>query len=300
MGGTPPAPPALTKSLLEEKSLRSQIRAAWAQVIGTMVSALTVLVAVFVAWQGWQTVNHSSQTTLQQSEDSQLSAAITALGYDNSAERIAGLALLQRDAADRIALSAKTGESPADIFNNYQTVLRIFSGYVSSQGQTFLTASSAQASTPFGRGYGVPASPGTPLDVIYAADQVKLMLDLDSEVAPLSPGRPVIDLSNDELMSQSWKGINFSWIADLRGADVQGANFRHASIQGVKGTYFYGTAQWSRPPSGIKVLPAKDWNQYTCLRSKSYWDNWRTSASASMPVSSTEPVPSVAPSPISR
>jgi len=301
---------------LEESRLRSEIRAAWAQVAGAVLSAVAVSIAIMVAVLGQRTVDHNSQTTLLQSEDSQLSTATSALGSENSAERIAGLILLERNASSRITLSSQTGESALDIFENYQAALRVFSGYLSSQGEAFLSAeSTTNTADPFGRGYGTLSPPGIPLDITYAADQVKFMLDLDDKVAALDSGRPVIDLSNDELIGQPWKEINFSWVdaylpgIDLRGADlessqwgkgsnlryaylqcadmtkakfgtadlsyahlqganVQGADFRHATLNHIHGAYVYGTAQWSRPPSGIKILPVKDWNQYACLQQK--------------------------------
>lgn len=249
---------------LQEAHMRSQIRAAWAQVVGTVVSAATVVVAIVVAVQGQQTVKHNSQTTLQQSEDSQLSTAITALGSGNAAERVAGLLLLEQNASGRITLSSKTGEPAADVFGNYQAALRIFSGYLSSQSQAFLTAAST-ATAPFGLGYGMPNPPIIPIDIVYAADQVRFMLKLSSEVTALNSGQPVIDLSHDELIGLPWTKINFSWVtafmpgidlrgaylessqwgegsdlsnsylqcADLQGADFRGANLTYADLRGA-------------------------------------------------------------------
>jgi hypothetical protein len=309
--------PETANSALEDAHLHSQIRAAWAQVVGTVISATAVIVAIVVALQGQATVKHNSQTALQQSEDSQLSTAITALGSGNAAERMAGLALLGQNVSSRIALSSNTGEPAADVLGNYQTALRVLSSYLSSQGQAFLTAARAARTTaPFGRGFGIPSSPGIPIDISYAAGQVQLLLELHSKVMALGSGRPNIDLSHDELMGQSWKGINFSWLAsaflrgidlrganlkssrwgkgsdlqysylqcanlqganfrradlshaDLRGANVQGADFRNTSLQGLRGAYVYGTAKWSRLPSGIRILPAGDWNASACLRER--------------------------------
>jgi Pentapeptide repeats (8 copies) len=315
MSGASPGPPATTMTPLEQRHLRSQIRAAWAQVVGVLLSAAAVSVAIVVALLTRETVEHNSQTTLQQSEDSQLSTAITALGSENSAERIAGLILLERNASGRISLSSKTGEPAGDVFDNYQTALRVYSGYLSSQSQDFLSAA-ARASVPFVRGHGTLSPPGLPLDIVYAADQVKFMLELSSKVTALDSGQPVIDLSNDELIGQPWNGVDFSWIdaympgIDLRGADlesshwgkdsnlqysylqctdlkgavfgradlshayldganVQGADFRYANLQGIHGTNVYGNAKWSRLPPGMKILPLRDWdptNLDTCLR----------------------------------
>jgi hypothetical protein len=230
---------------------------------------------------------------------------------------MAGLALLEQNVSSRITLSSNTGESPVDVFDNYQTALRVISSYLSSGGQAFLAAAStARTTAPFGRGFGTPSSPGLPIDINYAAGEVQLLLNLSSKVMALDSGRPDIDLSHDELFGQSWEGIDLSWLAsaflpgidlrganlewsqwgkgsdlqysylqcadlqhakfrradlsyaDLQGANVQGADFRNASLQGLRGAYVYGTAKWSRLPSGIKILPVSGWNQSACLSEK--------------------------------
>jgi len=114
----------------------------------------------------------------------------------------------------------------------------ILSGYLSSRTQEFLTGYTDQASSPFGRGYGIPASPGVPLDIYYAADQIRVLLasDIKTEVVGLGLGeRPALDLANDELTGQSWTAIDFSWISaflvgiDLRGADLESSQWSASS-----------------------------------------------------------------------
>lgn len=249
---------------------------------GSLASALGILVAVWVATQGQITVNRNSRATLQQSEDAQLSTAITAIGSDNTAEEIAGLLLLARNTFSRFTLMNQTEESPSDVFSDYTTALQIFSGYLRSHGESFLagtgtTATTAQAEAAFGRGYGSPSPDGFPLDMTYAADQVRFLLstDMASRVAALNAGpNPAIDLSGDELIGQPWSGANFGWIfaymvgvdlrgadlvksqwssrsdlsgaylqcADLEGANLRGANLSHADLSGadVQGADFRG------------------------------------------------------------
>jgi hypothetical protein len=248
----------------------------WAQVIASVATAAAVIVAIWVATQGQVTVDRDARATLQQSEDAQLSTAITAIGSGNTSEEIAGLLLLARNTSDRFALMSETRETPADVSGDYTTALQILSGYLSSQGQAYLTGSPALAAT-FGRGYGLPPSPGIPLDMIYAADQVKYLLSsgIAASVAALHAGLPPsLDLSNDELDGQPWAGINFGWInaylvgidlrgadlgqsqwsarsdlsgaylqcADLAGANFRGANLRDADLSGadVQGADFTG------------------------------------------------------------
>jgi hypothetical protein len=249
----------------------------WAQVIASVASAAAVIVAIWVATQGQVTVDRNARATLQQSEDAQLSTAITAIGSGDTSEEIAGLLLLTRNTSDRFTLMRETGETPADVSGDYTTALQILSGYLSSHGQAYLTGISPSLSATFGRGYGLPPSPGIPLDMIYAADQVKFLLSsgIAASVASLGAGPPpALDLANDELTGQPWQGVNFAWInaylagidlrgadlgqsqwsarsdlsgaylqcADLAGANFRGANLRDADLSGadVQGADFTG------------------------------------------------------------
>jgi hypothetical protein len=235
----------------------------WAQVVASIASAAAVIVAIWVATQGQVTVDRSARATLQQSEDAQLSTAITALGSGNTSEEIAGLLLLARNTSNRFALMSDTRETTAGVSGDYTTALQILSGYLSSHGQAYLTGTSPPLAATFGRGYGSPPSPGIPLDMVYAADQVKFLLSsgIAASVAALDAGPPpALDLSNDELAGQPWQGVNFGWIhaylvgIDLRGADLgqstwsarsdlsgaylqcadlTGANFRGANLSGA-------------------------------------------------------------------
>lgn len=237
--GTPPNTSTPGQDELEIRYKRSQIRAARAQVGATLIALAAAVAAILVAWQGQETINHNSLTELQQSEESQLSSAITALGSDATAERVAGLMLLTRNTSARFALQPETHDPPADMFGDYTTALQVLSGYLSSHGEAFLQeASGGQATQPFGRGYGLPSSPGVPIDIIYAANQVKILVNKQMERAVIALGmrdRPAIDLGHDDLIGQSWKGINFGWLwafmprIDLRGADLDGSRWSNRS-----------------------------------------------------------------------
>jgi len=211
----------------EAEPVRDKTWADRAQVMVAGATVIAVFVTIIVAWQGQQTVNHNSQVTLRQSLDTQLSTAITSIGSTDTAEEIAGLLLLTQNTQGRFAQMGQTGEPAADVFSDYTTALQILSGYLSSRGQQFLTGYTDQASSPFGRGYGIPASPGIPLDILYAADQVEVLFGSGMQKTVTSLGleeQPAIDLANDELQGQAWTGINFGWIgAYLVGIDLRGA-----------------------------------------------------------------------------
>jgi hypothetical protein len=236
-----------------------------------LAPVLAILVAVWAATQGQVTVDRSNRATFTQSEDAQLSTAVTAIGSSDTAEQIAGLLLLARNTSNRFTLMGQTKEASIDVYGDYTTALQILSGYLRSHSDTLLTGN-AQTAALFGRGYGLPPSSGIPLDITYAANQVKFLLaaNMESKVGALNFNvQPAIDLSNDELIGQPWTDVNFGWLhafmvgIDLRGAslessqwsnnsdlsgsdlqcaDLQNANFRGANLSGadLEGAYVQG------------------------------------------------------------
>jgi Pentapeptide repeats (8 copies) len=261
---------------LEQRYKRSQIWAGWAQIVASLAALATAFVAIIVARQSQITVDHDTQTALQQSEDTQLSTAIAALGSGSASERVAGMLLLTENTANRFTLATKTGEGRAQLFSDYTTALQTLSAYLSSASRTLLAATAkSQHSVPFGRGYGRLLQPD-PIDLQYAVDQVRSLLtpSLQGEVMAEREGRPAIDLSNDELSLANFNGVNFGWVngylfaidlrgatleysrwsnktdlssaylqcADLRYSDFRGADLRYADLSGanVEGANFTG------------------------------------------------------------
>lgn len=223
---------------------KSEVWASWAQVVGTVISAAAVVIALLVAVQGQKTVDNNSRTTLRQSEDSQLSTAIDALGSSVTAERVAGLLLLTRNTSGRFALFTQTGEPRTEVYDDYTTALQILSGFLASRGEAFISkVSNGKNNSEFGHGYGVPPKPGMPRDVIYAANQVHFLLSrtMLKKVRALHAGQPAIDLANDELYGQPWDDGNFGGIpvfmtgVDLRGADL--AESRWSGLSTLLGSY---------------------------------------------------------------
>jgi uncharacterized protein YjbI with pentapeptide repeats len=246
---------------LDRRYKRSQIGAGWAQVVASVAALATAFVAIIVAHQSQVTVDHDTQTALQQSEDTQLSAAITALGSSSASERVAGMLLLTENTANRFTLAAKTGEGRAQLYNDYTTTLQTFSAYLSSATGTLLAATAkSQPSVPFGRGYGRLLQPG-PIDLQYAVDQVSFLLTptMQRNVMSEHVGRPAIDLSDDELSGANFAGVDFGWVhaylaaidlrgatleysrwsrkSNLSGAHLQCADLRHSNFRGADLSY---------------------------------------------------------------
>lgn len=147
-GSDPPAP--LMPSSPAEEPVRDKTWADRAQIIVAAATVVALFVTIVVACQGQVTVDHNSQVTLRQSEDAQLSTAITAIGTNDVTEQIAGLLLLSRNTKSRFTLMSQSGEPAADVYGDYTTALQILSGYLSSYGESYLTGPDAPAG--FGRG----------------------------------------------------------------------------------------------------------------------------------------------------
>jgi Pentapeptide repeats (8 copies) len=220
----PPRPKTPEDERRRARRRRSKLWATWAQVVATPIAAVAVLIAVWVAWQGQTAINRNSQSALRQSEDSQLSVAITALGSRDTAQRIAGLLLLEHNTYARLELTAQTGESPAEVYEDYVTALQILSGYLRSHSDA-ITSQRPH----FSRGYGTLSAPGIiPLDVAYAADEVRFLVDQQTEAGVQAlhvPEQPAIDLSYDELYGIIWSDIHFGWVSVyMPGTDLRGGN----------------------------------------------------------------------------
>ena len=137
--GTNGAPPQLAHDQgVKTAPSRKKIWSERLKLAGSLTSALGIFVAIWVAAQGQVTVDRNSQATLQQSEDAQLSTAITAIGSNNTAEEIAGLLLLARNTSSRFSLMSQTKESSEGVFDDFRTALQILSGYLRSHGDAFL------------------------------------------------------------------------------------------------------------------------------------------------------------------
>lgn len=263
---------------LREKEVRRQGWAITTQMVASLATVAAVVVALAVAYQGQQSYKTTTQYNLQQSQDNQLSTALTSLGSSDVTERIAGLVLLRLNAADRLTPESSAVFGEQNAFSHYTTALEIYGGYLRSHGMDFL-ASVRHAKSPFGQGYGPLPPPGFSPDIQYALDELRQLLYLRKQVSALTSTTPSIDLAADELYENNLTGMDFSWVhaymvgidlrgavmegvylsgldhldqsylqcADLRGAHLQGAHMEYADLRGadltgadLHGTYLTG------------------------------------------------------------
>jgi Pentapeptide repeats (8 copies) len=229
----------------DEKSLRqSEIRILkWtgiAQFAVSIATVVAVFVAVYVAYLGQQALKATTQYNLEQAQDDQLSTALTSLGSSDPTERIAGLVLLRRNAADRLTPRSMAVFGEQGALSSYRTALKVFSGYLSSHGKEFL-ASHRGDKQPFGLGFGKLPPLGFSIDIQYAIDEIKQMVNLKDQVQAIAGAPPAFDLSNDELYEMNLSGMDLSWlISYMVGIDLRGAiltNLHLSSLDSLQGSH---------------------------------------------------------------
>lgn len=108
------------------------------QVLASLGTLADVIVAISVAIQGQHASQAVAQVSLQQAEDNQLSAALSSLGSGCAAERIAGLVLLEQNAADRVLPASIAVFGPRSAYGRYSDVREIFSGQNPSLRREFI------------------------------------------------------------------------------------------------------------------------------------------------------------------
>ncbi len=259
-----------------EEGSRTQRLIIWIQGAALALALVASLAAAYAAYEAGQAVKVSAENNAQQAAESQLTTAVTAIGGETPAQRVAGLTLLRRNIATRVSAAEATSDTLTrqDAYDAYVTSLSVLATYV--RGNSALGGPADTTVSPsFGLGYGILETP-QPIDIAYATDELELLLGMTKEITVIHPGRPpAIDLSYDELYHLSLRGINFGWLsaaymlhidmrmtnlamsrwsgtsflvhaflqcADLSGADFRGANLTGADLRGanVSGANFEG------------------------------------------------------------
>ena len=236
------------------------------QLAAVVLSLFAVAAAGVATGASVYSVRQTAENNLKQAEDNQVSTAVNALGSDDSADRVAGLMLLRINAIRQIWPLPASRADRKEAYENYVMALVVLGSYIHNYSLSFISGKRK-----FGLGYGAPSTPGTPLDVTLAADEIRTLLHQRRSLKALREGVPSLDLSNDELFKQSWARVDFSWLAnkyfvgiDLRGANLKDSQLRGADLHGsylqcanLKGADLRGTDLTKADLRGANVQGAK-------------------------------------------
>jgi uncharacterized protein YjbI with pentapeptide repeats len=246
---------------LREQEVAGQRRASWIQTWTTFAALLAAGVAVVAAINAARSIQVAAQGVRRQADETRLTTAVTNLGADLPAQRVAGFTLLRRYALQRVE-SANEGNATT---SERRDALRIYRGTIDILAN-YLVKPSADASPPdLGKG-----TPALPRDDIYAAVELKrllqskaVFLQLWRNVTGMSHNRslsdllgttvnrsqkeaerdepfPAIDLSLTNLYGSNWEDTDFSWLdgqsfvsVDLRRAGMSRSNWTGSDLDGA-------------------------------------------------------------------
>ena len=205
---------------LRRLEVRTQQRASRWQSVGAVVAAVATFAAAFAAYQTAEAVRVARDGINRQVDEGRLSAALDAIGGDEPAQRIAGIALLRRNVVERLDRAGSSGATETDrrdAYGLFGTSMLIVQNYLRSA-----EVSSARPGTPAGAGYGVPKLAS---ETTYAARELQQLLKLKAQVVRLPGDKLGVDLSHVVLYGQPWRGIDFTWVDHFsRGLDLRSAN----------------------------------------------------------------------------
>jgi hypothetical protein len=212
-----------------------------------------------VAVNAFNQTKATERGTLRAADESRLSTAVNNLDSELPAQRLAGVALLRRLAAQKVE-SANEGDvkdsDRRDALRLFRATLNILENYVNHP----TPSSPAEPKPPPPSGPPVD-NPQMSLDSLRAANEISDLLkekteylklrsrfphespfpvvrDADASHEDTGAALPAIDLSRTTLYGVYWKGIDFSWLggrqfvqADLREASLDDSNFSASKEQ---------------------------------------------------------------------
>jgi hypothetical protein len=196
------------------------------------------VIAAIGALYAAKAVNTAAEGIERQANADRLSTAISAIGGEQPAERVAGFGLLRRHVQYRLTTSKNT-EDRLDAYDLYTNALDVLENYLRNPADAAaeLTAEptklTAEPTKPTAQSAGLGfGRPNIPYDNKYAARELQNLLRLKPQVQKLynsfevKPPAPGVDLANVQLAEQSWAGIDFGWLGGhyFPGIDLRGAN----------------------------------------------------------------------------
>jgi Pentapeptide repeats (8 copies) len=241
--GTPDQEPFKPEELkLRKREVRYAGIALVAQFLITLCALAATAVAASAAQEAGEAVKVAARGMEQQANADRLSTAISSIGGEQAAERVAGFTLLGYHVQDRV----RTSDSPEerlDAYNLYTASLDVLENYLRNPPQASTNATEEPAGLGFGR-------PNLPYDNKYAARELRSLMGLRPQVEQLRSSikvetkvetqAPTVDLSNVQLAQQSWADIDFAWLGarfflgiDLRGANLTGSIWGASFLEGA-------------------------------------------------------------------
>jgi hypothetical protein len=219
---------------LRKEEVDNARRAASAQRVVGLCAVIATAIAAIGAWEAATAVRTAAKGIEQQANADRLSTAISAIGADQAAERVAGFGLLRRHVQDRVNAS-KTPEERLDAYNLYTNAADVLENYLRNPPQASTEPASTKPATKPEAGLGF-GRPSIPYDNKYAARELQNLMSLKPEIQKLRNSLNVktpstgVDLSNVQLFGQSWEGIDFAWLGAryFPGIDLRGANLRNS------------------------------------------------------------------------
>jgi hypothetical protein len=211
----------------QKQSARAQLKLTRITMVTTLVAILTAFFAVF---QSQESLHVAEQGIERQADENRLNTAVTAIAGQTPAERLAGVELLWRHVKERLMAAERTplgSWDRQDVRGLYTSALIILTGFL------------PRVEHPANKACPVVKS----LDVVYAADEVKQLLDERAQFMALMPGgpRPSVDISYAALCGQSWSGVRFDGLnaaylmgIDLRGSNLKGSQWGNANLAKAK------------------------------------------------------------------
>jgi hypothetical protein len=236
---------------LRRQEVTSARRSVWAQIAISVVAFTATMIAAYAAYQAAEAVDQAADGTERQADEARLSTAVSSIGAERAAERIAGLTLLGDHVESTIA-DAETDEARLEASRLHTVALDIVENYLRHPPDPTASTATTGPTPPRHRN-----NPGPAPDGIYAAQELRELLDMwsDWDTRGDAP-TPGLDLANVQLDGVAgWAGrasqpgvapvpgIDLSWLDGhwFVGIDLRGANLQRTT---------WGTAE--SPPSSLK------------------------------------------------
>jgi uncharacterized protein YjbI with pentapeptide repeats len=213
---------------LRKREVRYAGRALVLQLLVALCALGATVAAAMAARDAGTAVQVAAKGIEQQANAERLSTAISSIGGDQAAGRVAGFTLLGYHVQDRVRAS-DSPEERLDAYNLYTASLDVLENYLRNPSQAKAEAAEESPGLGFGR-------PDIPYDNKYAAGELRKLMRLRPEIQQLRNSikvesgvdtmAPTVDLANVQLAQQSWTDIDFAWLGArfFAGIDLRGAN----------------------------------------------------------------------------